>query len=76
MSYFFLFSQNPGELDNRVNCLLYVNNVLFLFLFSQTPGEFDNDVLCTNPAWHTALLAFKWLGLPYEVQHDDVRELA
>lgn len=41
--------------------------------FSQTPGEFGDNTLCTNPAWHTALLAFKWLGLPFEVQHDDVR---
>ncbi|CAM9331664.1 unnamed protein product [Scytosiphon promiscuus] len=37
----------------------------------KTPGEFENDTLCTDPKWHTALLAFKWLGLPYEVQHDE-----
>ncbi|CAM9278493.1 unnamed protein product [Ectocarpus sp. 4 AP-2014] len=37
----------------------------------RTPGEFGNDTLCTDPAWHTTLLAFRWLGLPYEVEHED-----
>lgn len=37
----------------------------------QVPGEFGNDTLCTDPAWHTALAALTWLGLPYEVEHEE-----
>lgn len=39
----------------------------------QVPGEFGNDTLCTDPAWHTALAALTWLGLPYEVEHEEVK---
>eukprot|EP00903_Cladosiphon_okamuranus_P005329 g5327.t1 len=44
--------------------------------YFKTPGEFGNNTLCTDPAWHRALLAFKWLGLPFEVQYDDEEEEA
>lgn len=39
----------------------------------QVPGEFGNDTLCTDPAWHTALAALTWLGLPYQVEHQEVK---
>lgn len=51
----------------------YILGMIVVLNFYLDPGEFGNDTLCTDPAWYTALLAFKWLGLPYEVQHDDVR---
>lgn len=38
----------------------------------QVPGEFGNDTLCTDPGWHRALLALKWLGIPFDVRHKEV----
>ncbi|CAM9267535.1 unnamed protein product [Ascophyllum nodosum] len=39
--------------------------------YLMVPGEFGNDTLCTDPGWHTALLALKWLGMPFEIRHED-----
>lgn len=51
----------------------YVRPVLYVRASIQVPGEFGNDTLCTDPAWHTALAALTWLGLPYEVEHEEVK---
>lgn len=51
----------------------YARPVLYVRASIQVPGEFGNDTLCTDPAWHTALAALTWLGLPYEVEHEEVK---
>lgn len=61
------------QLARALRCCSSFSSLLFI-LSVQTPGEFGNLTLCTDPSWHTALLAFKWLGLPFEVEHDDVSD--